>query len=146
MTPDQLSRVEQALNVRLPAAYRYTLLAYPFAGDRDTAGMWLLNDPDAVVKLNEASRRTKTDRRPWPSHLLAIGHDGGECTFLLDLSVDPAPVVIFDLETGRTEPLASTFEAFLGKLHDDLAAIAADEQRMAEAYRNKKWWQFWIRP
>jgi hypothetical protein len=55
-------------------------------------------------------------------------------------------VSIYELETGRLKPLVPDFIAFVQWQRSELAKIEADERALADAYRNKKWWQFWIRP
>ena len=36
--------------------------------------------------------------------------------------------------------------SFIQMQREELDRIEADERALVEAYRNKRWWQFWIRP
>jgi len=140
VTSDALDLLEQRLALPLPAPYRATMLAYPFAPDSSAAELWLLDDLPKLLEFN--SKRAGS----WPSGFFVIGTDGGELTYLLDTTTPPFAVVAYDVETGKLEAQAPDFEAFARLLQDNLSSIGADERAMAEAYRNKKWWQFWIRP
>jgi hypothetical protein len=146
MTADDLDHIERRLGIALPAEYRATMIAYPFPADSSAAELWMPDDPQRVLALNESYRQGPPGPSDWPRHLFLLGDDGGEEAFALDTSAPPYPVVVYELETGRLKPLVGDFRAFLRWQWDGLAEIGADEQAMAAAYRNKKWWQFWIRP
>jgi hypothetical protein len=113
--------------------------SYPFGPDSSAAELWLLDDPQRLLQLNRARANV------WPRGFFALGTDGGELTYLLDTAAPPFPVLAFNLESGKLEPHAPSFPAFVKLLHDELGLIEADERATAEAFRNKKWWQFWIR-
>ncbi len=54
MTEEQLRRIEEALNVRLPANYREIMKAYPFTAVGKDWVYWMYEDPERVI---DASRR-----------------------------------------------------------------------------------------
>ena len=140
MTPDAIASLERSLALRLPAPYRETMDSYPFDPDSSAAELWLLDDPQKLLLLNRARPNV------WPRGFFAVGTDGGELTYLLDTGTPPFPVLAFNLESGKLEPHAPSFPTFVKLLQDELALIEADERATAEAFRRKKWWQFWIRP
>ncbi len=140
MTPDAIDSLERSLAVRLPAPYRETMGSYPFGPETSAAELWLLDDPHRLLQLNRAGAEV------WPRGFFALGTDGGEETYLLDTTAPPFPVLVFSLESGKVAPHAPSFPAFLNLLRDEMSTIAADERRRAQAYRNRKWWQFWIQP
>ena len=146
MTAEDLDRIERSLGIALPAAYRTTMITYPFPADSLAAELWMPDDAQRVLALNESYRHSPRGPTDWPRHLFLLGDDGGEEAFVLETSAAPYPVRIYELETGRLKPLVADLHAFVQWQWDQLAEIEADERAMADAYRNKKWWQFWIRP
>jgi len=112
--------------------------SYPFGSDSSAAELCLLDDPQRLLELNHARAEV------WPRGFFALGTDGGELTYLLDTATPPFPVLAFSLESGKLEPHAPSFPAFVEFLRDEMGNIEGDERAMAEAARNKKWWQFWI--
>ena len=140
MTPDAIASLEHGLALRLPEPYRDTMCSYPFGPDSSAAELWLLDDSRRLLQLNRARANV------WPRGFFALGTDGGELTYLLDTATPPFPVLAFNLESGKLEPHAPSFPAFVKLLHDELAFTEADERATHEAFRKKKWWQFWIRP
>jgi hypothetical protein len=147
MTLSDFEQLERSLGIRLPDPYRQAMLVYPFPLDSPAAEFWL---PDDAKKTFETNRQIRTgttlNRRPWPRHLIAIGDDGGEEIYLLDCATSPYAVLVFEIETGKTRPYVESFTAFLDEQWKDLRDLEEDERWMAQAYRDRKWWQFWIRP
>jgi SMI1 / KNR4 family (SUKH-1) len=144
MTPEEIGRIEHALGVKLPAAYRDAMTVYPFPEQSPAAELWVLNHVGQLLELNAAHRRAGEGR--WDPHLVLIGTDGGEETFVLDTARAPYPVLIHEMETGRLKPCAADFSSFIQMQREELERIEADERALAEAYRTKRWWQFWLRP
>lgn len=145
MQPPGLDRIEKLLGVSLPVAYRETMLAYPFSPDHQAAELWMPNNATVVLEMNRSIPERRLDGDRWPRHLLFIGGDGGEEEFVLDVRGPAAPVFAYELETGRLRALAPDFAAWLTTLRDWQAEIDRDAEAMREAYRHKRWWQFWIR-
>jgi hypothetical protein len=144
MSPQDFNHIEQALSLVLPAAYRDAMTAYPFPGDSPAAELWVLNQVEPLLQLNRTYRLGR--HSSWAAHLFVVGSDGGEEAYVLDTSVDPAPVRVFELETGKFRPYASDFHEFIRLQAQALAEVEADERVLADRSRNKRWWQFWIRP
>ena len=147
MHADELATLERSLQVTLPADVRATFVTPPFGPESHVAKVGLLiTDAARLHELNTLNRRTVLEGGPWPATAFVIGEDGGETTYVLDLSRQPAVVQEFSLETGRFTDHSSSWAAWLVDLADSERELAADEAFEHERYANKKWWQFWIRP
>ena len=55
MHADDLNRIEQALGLSLPAAYRATMLEYPFPPTHEAAQLWMPHDPAIVLEMRSRS-------------------------------------------------------------------------------------------
>jgi hypothetical protein len=141
LTSTDLEGLQSALGVRLPQEYVGALLEYPLPRDPHSTDMWLLDDPAELRELNDGWRKMGR-----PAELIVIGGDGGEESYVLDTRTGPYPVLVYALEADELMPYASSFQEFLERQHDEFRNIELDRQRMADAYANKRWWQFWIRP
>lgn len=123
MTEADLLRIEAALDLRLPPAYRRALRAYPVpacAGNADTP-LWDAADP--LIALNQALR---TGGRPWPRHWFALGDGGDGSPCVIDLDT-PGPAVWW---MDRCQPdgpgSGRTHDAFDDWLADCVADLRAD--------------------
>lgn len=141
MTPAELAHLERQLALALPEEYRRALLDYPLPRDPHSTELWLLDSPVELRQLNEGWRQGGQ-----PAELVVIGGDGGEECYVLDTRASPYPVLAYSIETNGMEPFAASFHDFLERQRQDFERIELDRQRMTEAYRNKRWWQFWVRP
>ncbi|MCM2257167.1 MAG: SMI1/KNR4 family protein [Vicinamibacteria bacterium] len=86
MTEPELALIEETLGIRLPEAYRQTMLAFPLpacAGNHDSE-LW--DDAAELVKLNQELRAGRPHVKPWPAEYFALGTDAGGCTQALSLS------------------------------------------------------------
>lgn len=141
MSPDELQSLESSLGLNLPEPYRRALLQYPLPRDPNSTEMWLLESLAQVRELNQGWRK-----RGRPPGMVVIGDDGGEEPYVLDTRAPPYPVLAYSYETDDLEPYAGSFEEFVERQRQEFQAIELDRQHMAEAYANKRWWQFWVRP
>jgi hypothetical protein len=141
MSPAQLDELERYLGVTLPYEYRAALLDYPLPRDPHSTEMWLC---DEAAELRELNRNWRAGGQP--PHLVLIGGDGGEESYILDTSAARSPVLAYSYETGTMAGYAGSFSEFLERQHTEYEAIEEDRRGMAEAYAKKRWWQFWIRP
>jgi hypothetical protein len=66
-------------------------------------------------------------------------------SLVLDVRAAAAPVLAYERESGHLRALAPNFAAWLTTLRDWQAEVDQDAEAMREAYRRKRWWQFWIR-
>ena len=125
MTDADLDRIEGALGVRLPAAYRHAVAPFPVpacAGNADTA-LW--DDPAALIALNEQLRAGLCCVRPWPTHMFAVGRDGGGSAAALDLRDPLGPVVWADrchLAGPGSGPASPSVAAWVAEAVADLRA------------------------
>ena len=85
MTGNDVSRIESALLITLPAAYRelLTSVSVPaYVGNSDTA-FW--DDADRLIELNRELRSGTSSVKAWPAHMFAIGRDAGGSSQAIDL-------------------------------------------------------------
>jgi hypothetical protein len=120
MTLEEIGRLEQVLGVKLPAAYRDGMMAYPFPEDSPAAELSLLNDIVLLLESNAEHRRRSEGG--WPPHLVVIGTDGGEEAFALDTAMAPHPVLAYEMETARFKPYAPDFSSFVQMQRPELTA------------------------
>ena len=139
-----LDRIERALGRPLPAAYRATMLDYPFPPTHEAAQLWMPDDAAIVLEMNGPIPERQLAGKPWPAHLVFIGSDGGEEDFVLDVRAAAAPVLAYERESGDVRALAPDFAAWLAMLRDWQSEIDQDAAAMRAAYERKRWWQFWI--
>ena len=132
MTNTDLQRIERELRITLPADYRALMLAYPFPPDSFSAECLLPDSADRLLELAGA-------RENLPPHSFIIGDDGGEETYFIDVSRQPSPVYVFQLETGKVKEEAAGLDAYVQKCRDADDEIRRDQAEMAR----KRWWQFW---
>lgn len=107
MTAEDLTRIETALRIQLPAVYRELVVPFPipaFAGNTDTE---LKDDPEALIAFNRELRTGYYSVPPWPEHMFALGRDDGGCANAVDVRDPMAPVWWADrchLYSGGTSP------------------------------------------
>lgn len=85
MKGNDAARIESALQVTLPAAYRDLLTSFPlpaYAGNADTE-LW--DDADRLIELNRELRSGTSSVKAWPTHMFALGRDAGGCSQAIDL-------------------------------------------------------------
>ena len=148
MTDGDLDALELALAVALPETYKAVMRDYPFAEDHEAAEIWLPDDAERVLSFQFKGYRTPTGRAQWPAHYVVIGNDGGEEVFVLDVSRDPSPVFVFELETSCFRPLAPDLAAFIAEIHRWHEEISEDERAMEAGARKREgnpWWRRWWR-
>jgi hypothetical protein len=145
MRDEDLDRIEAALGVKLPPEYRATMRDYPFPSDSSAAELWSRPDADWVIWRSREWSKSGLYDRPWSERYVALGSDGGEEEYILDLGTTPPSVLTADVENGTVEPIATDWQRWLALLDEWHAEIEQDERDMAERVRNKRWWEFWIK-
>lgn len=84
---------------------------YPFPANPDGAGMWLVEDADLVIQSTESFRAAGGTRTTWSNNYVYLGGDGGEESYFLDVGHTPAPVLVYDYESGAVMPLVPISQA-----------------------------------
>ena len=133
-----VARLEAALGVTVPAAYRTLMLDFPVRFERGNRDNRIWNDVDALIARN---KKLRSGRKPWPSQLLFIGDDGGGTYFALDLADATGSVAAFGegRDPGRGDaPLEhTTLDALVADMEEaareDGLDPHADEQPPAES-------------
>lgn len=83
--------------------------------------------------------------RPWLVRYLALGGDGGEEEYILDLRTTPRSRAHRRRGDGTVETLAADWQSWLALLEERHAAIERDERDVTERLRTKRWCEFWNR-
>jgi hypothetical protein len=140
LTAEDLTRIESALGVSLPAVYRRLVVPFPipaYAGNADTE-LW--DDPEQLVQLNRELRAGFAFVRRWPPHLFALGRDAGGSATAIDLRDPAGPVWWADRchldvgGSGQVSPsLAAWAEEYLADLRADLEGTGVDPDGPPEA-------------
>jgi hypothetical protein len=146
MTQQDLSRIERALNLRLPRGYRELMLHYPFPPDSCAADCLLPDNPDTLIEHNRGPdpHHLFGDRPgpgPPPGNYFMIGSDCGEEWYYIDISRDQSPVFKLDLECKTLTVEAANLTEYVAQCWATEAEVRQDEETMAR----KRWWQFWGR-
>ena len=126
MTAKDLKRIEDELAIELPTAYRKFVLRYPKAllelkrtfgkHSEGPADRELLNDPDALIELNEMIQ-SSDNMDDFPPEYFLIGDDGCGNYYVLDTDEENSPVYFWNHER-------SDFDAFEEK--ESIHVFAAD--------------------
>jgi cell wall assembly regulator SMI1 len=120
MTEADLTSVESALEVILPAYYRELMLNYPTDliaasyGPKGEPGQpaddWLHWKPETIIRENQSARKhlcipgAEGKAESWPTRWLVIGNDGGGDHWYIDLMASPGQAGLvwkFEHESGR---------------------------------------------
>jgi hypothetical protein len=109
VTRDDIHRIEESLQIRLPESYRDRMSRFPVpaaAGNSDL-GVW--DSADRLIAFNLQLRRgAPGGGAPWPARFFAIGHAGDGCPHALDLDDGDA---VWWIDHGHLDNPASSKEA-----------------------------------
>lgn len=140
MTESELARIEEALGLVLPAAYRTLVVPFPLPAYVGNAETELWDDPDQLIELNRELRAGTSFVRPWPAHMFAMGRDDSGCASAIDLQDPASPVWWVDrchLDTAGSGQVSSSLapwaEQYLFDLRSDLRADLIDPDGSPEA-------------
>jgi hypothetical protein len=140
LTATDLTRIEAALGIRLPDAYRRLVVPFPVPAWRGNADTELWDAPDRLIELNRELRAGFAFVRSWPPHLFALGRDGSGSATAIDLRDPAAPVLWADrchLDGAGSGPewpsLAAWAERYVADLRADLEGDAIDPDGPPEA-------------
>lgn len=122
MTNDDLDRIESALALKLPDAYRRFMLDYPNwlsaqQPDWSDVERWeLANEPERVIRFNRSVRESEPgeffDDMPWPPHYFVIGSERDQNWYFLDLTSGSDVVWMFHHEEGEVRREAASLAEF----------------------------------
>ncbi len=158
-----IARLERELKIRLPERCRETLLTTTFEPEEgDIHSQDFIGDVSELIAFNEPYRDKKSRHKNCSDSWLVIGYSE-EYLRYIDIAQQDAPVYLVDIsvrgalapeesapnlaewfvrETENQEEIERECRAFEAKLD---AEERERERRRAEARKNRKWWQFWIR-
>ena len=137
MKSKELEAIEQALGVRLPAAYHDAMCGSD-APSLVEAG--LFGNPDLVVSRTKEQRRGFGGASAWPQEFVSIGDQEDACPYALDTI--SGSIIQTDHGSLDSPPLAR-FSDF-GKLVTELLETCEPQStssiwaRILELFRNKK--------
>jgi len=110
MTEREVAKIEHALGEPLPAAYRETLLDYPFPGYCGSDDFPLFDRAEALIELNRQYHEGYADIPPWPESLLFVGDDGAASTYAIDRADPQLRVVLLD--HGHPDRILESYDRF----------------------------------
>ena len=121
MNDADLCKIEVSIGARLPESYRQFMQKYTedllqIAGDFE-----FITEADCIVKLNEDLRKMPFYQgKSWPDRLFAIGENGCEDYYFLDLKDSTGAVLFVNHETMNHEIVAPNVEEWVQKLLKEL--------------------------
>jgi hypothetical protein len=90
MTQVDLSRIEDALAVRLPDVYRRRVAPFPIPREEGNTETQVWDDAGALIALNQ---RLRAEVESWPPWLFVIGQSVGDpCGYAIDTRDPECPV------------------------------------------------------
>lgn len=126
MTERDVTRIEKALDVKLPAHYRQFLIEHATTvatAKRRGASVPFYTTAKEIIAANKdlradpTLRDTNHDTEPWPLKFLIVGSDGSD-DWCVDLTSKRAVIWLFDSEARGTfrQATPSTWVAYLKEL------------------------------
>lgn len=87
MNKEDLIKIEDVLDVKLPLEYKEIMLNYPFKENEDEIGKrYLLNDADKIIEINQKLRKEGyKKKKKWPNHFYVIGEVTDNNYYFLNL-------------------------------------------------------------
>lgn len=156
MRQSDLDRIEEELELSLPATYREILLRFPFPPYSGTTEL-LSTDVDDLISVNKRLRERGFSRCPhWPVYFCAIGWDGCGNYYFMRLGEGDESVYLADHE-GRCDPenldiLKETYsdlESYLQYVAEVEEEVRVDEEEVSEpesvdSAPVRSWWKRWF--
>ena len=133
MTKSDVTRIEEALGVTLPEAYRSFVTSKRDFDEVDDRSIF--DDAESVIEATEIHRRGVSGLQPWPHHFVYIGDEDDACPYVIDCTSSE----ICRLHKGNAgAPPFETFDSFdalLAKLQrSSQEAIAAQNTKVSWFY------------
>jgi hypothetical protein len=119
MSGTDLDGIEQALQIRLPKAYRSQVSPFPVPHEVGNTDSQIWDDAEQLIALN---RRLRGQVEGWPDWLFAIGQaEGDPCGYAIDTRTPDAPVWWLEqMQLGRNSgPGAGPFAEWFDQWVDD---------------------------
>lgn len=116
MTPEDIKKIEEETNLKLPTHYIEVITNYPselLNSDAQDFGLW--NSPDEVIEENNTVRKNGYYGEKWPNNYLIIGHNGCGDHYVTVLDGDHFSVGFSDHEEMRCTKYADSLEEFIRK-------------------------------
>jgi len=117
MTHEQLSIMEEKLHVKLPAACKNTLAAFPWPEFSGGTEFSLWDDASLNIERTLEYREGYVGAPPWPRDCVQIGNDDDACPYALRCS--DGTIVKADHGNSAARPLVrfASVEIFVRDLH-----------------------------
>lgn len=138
MNAADLHRIESTLQIRLPAAYRRVMEAYPFVQDSLAAEM-LTAEADVLLRWN-ATFISPDSKRITPADFVQIGSDGGELDFYLKHSGASHAIFCYDVESGNFDEYAPDMNAYVERC----ARVEAGTESLPNEAGRLPEWKKWL--
>ena len=138
MNLTELQHLEASLSISLPDYYRATMLEYPFAGRSEIDAAELVDSVQQLLELNCESPVAKTK-----VNFFVIGTDLSEEIYYIKPQTSASEVFCFELETGNSRLICTSWEEYLTLCRTQLEEIELDSHAMVEKAATTKWWQLW---
>jgi hypothetical protein len=132
-------RMEAALGIVLPEAYRRLVVPFPVPAYVGNAEMELWDDAERLISLNRELRGGLAFVKPWPPHMFAMGRDHGGCASAIDLQSPTNFIWWADrchLDPVGSGPFPSIEEwanRYVGELRSDLEGDCVDPDGSPES-------------
>jgi len=130
MDTPSITRIESALAIRLPDAYRQMMLSGKIERLGDCG---LFTDPEVIIERTREHRAGYAGAPKWSDGVVYIGDQEDACGFALDCKT--GVVVQSDHGNLVEAPMAryETIDALVAELASDLEKPA----------QSRPWWKFW---
>lgn len=140
MNRDDLTLIESRLGLKLPEEYQRVMLDYPFGTLRGNDDSELFDEPTMIIVRNTECRKGGPGSKRWPASLLFIGHDGAGGFHALDLSANPARVLLLDQgNSERATVLADSLDEWIAHLRKELVPWEVNPSNTPRRERIMAW-------
>ncbi len=148
MTLQELTQIEEALEITLPSVYKRLMQDFPIPAYAGNTEISLWDDAKALIALNKRLRKKEFAREPWPRRFYAMGEDDGGCSEAIDLEDPEYGVFWFDrqhigiekdqrspkiLESWLVEEVRDYTQDLVLNGHDPMATPEQRDQEVEES-------------
>src|SRR5690606_4948133 len=111
-TDEDFHRIEAALGIRLPAAYRGVMNPYSFDRNSPAALFEIPDNASTVINLNKTLRSENPFGIDWPRNYLVFGSDGESIYYYLDTTEGDGPICLANAQTDEFFQIADNLDAW----------------------------------